>query len=234
VVIPCYNEAENIQLIMARFGNVIMREDVEVIFVNNGSTDNSRILFQELAPRYSFARIINIPVNQGYGHGIVSGLREARGSFIGWSHGDMQTDPGDTIRALDIIEAHHDREDIFIKGRRKGRPAIETFFTSCMSMFETLYLQTQLWDINAQPNVFHRQFFERWLNPPNDFSLDLYTLYLAHVCELEIIRFPVKFTPRKLGESKWDTGGFKSKYKFIRRTLDYSMKLKKELRTWNS
>ena len=48
-----------------------------------------------------------------------------------------------------------------------------------MSLFETIYIGKALWDINAQPNIFHRQFFEGWSNPPFDFSLDLYALYMS-------------------------------------------------------
>ena len=48
-----------------------------------------------------------------------------------------------------------------------------------MSLFETLLLRTRLWDINAQPTMFHRDFFASWDRPPHDFSLDLYAYYGA-------------------------------------------------------
>jgi hypothetical protein len=99
-----------------------------------------------------------------------------------------------------------------------------------MSIFETFYLWTNLWDINAQPNIFHRSFYESWENPPYDFSLDLYVLYMARKSNLIIKRFDVIFPERIHGESKWNTG-FKSKIKFIKRTLAFSKQLKKRLRT---
>ena len=54
VVVPCYNEENNIPLILERFGKLIKREDIEVILVNNGSTDNSAVVLEELLPRYPF------------------------------------------------------------------------------------------------------------------------------------------------------------------------------------
>ena len=48
-----------------------------------------------------------------------------------------------------------------------------------MSIFETILLRTFLYDINAQPTIFERSFYESWVNPPTDFSLDLYSFYLA-------------------------------------------------------
>lgn len=227
IVVPCYNEAENIPLILRRFGEVVKREDVEVILVNNGSTDSSAEILEDMLPKYTFARTVNVEVNQGYGYGILQGLKECQGDYIGWTHADMQTDPADLIKALEIIESHGNRKDIYVKGDRKGRPVFDQFFTSGMSFFETVYLKEKLYDVNAQPNVFHREFFESWENPPKDFALDLYTLYMARKAGLQIERFDVRFPERQYGESHWNNGSFKAKWKFIKRTLDFSIKLKR-------
>ena len=45
-----------------------------------------------------------------------------------------------------------------------------------------------LWDINAQPNLFPKSFFNSWTNPPFDFSLDLYVFNKAKKQKLNIIR----------------------------------------------
>ena len=105
------------------------RDDVEVVLVDNGSTDGSADVLAELLPRYPFARSVHVPVNPGYGSGILQGLRAARGAFLGWTHADMQTDPADVLRALDLVEAHGIHERVFVKGDRKGRPWIDQFFT---------------------------------------------------------------------------------------------------------
>lgn len=229
IVVPCYNEEENIPLILKRFDEVIQRDDIEVILVNNGSTDNSAQVLAELVPKYAFARTTLVEVNQGYGYGILQGLRQCSGEYIGWTHADMQTDPADILKALDIIEQQDGL--IFVKGNRKGRPLFDVFFTAGMSLFETCYLHEKLYDINAQPNIFPKVFYDSWENPPYDFSLDLYALYMARKKKLRVIRFPVLFPERIYGESKWNTG-LKSKWKFIKRTIDFSIKLKEDI--WNT
>ena len=97
IIIPCYNESKNIPLILEKFESVIKRDDVEVILVNNGSTDNSQMVLDELLPKYPFSKVVKVEVNQGYGFGITSGLCEAKGEFIGYTHADMQTDPADAL-----------------------------------------------------------------------------------------------------------------------------------------
>ena len=82
--------------------------------------------------------------------------------------------------------------------------------------------------INPKKYIFHRSFFENLDSIPNDFSLDLYLLYTAQKQGLDIIRFDVLFPDRLHGESSWNTG-FRSKWKFIKRTLEFSVKLKKDL-----
>lgn len=228
IVVPCYNEEKNIPLVLEKFQSVIKRDDVEVILVNNGSKDNSQLVLNELIPKYPFARTVLVEVNQGYGFGILSGLKEAKGDYIGWTHADMQTDPYDSIKALDLIESAGNPKNLFVKGNRKGRPIFDNFFTIGMSFFESVYMGVALWDINAQPNIFHKSLFASWKNPPFDFSLDLFALYSAKKKGFQVLRFPVIFPERLHGASSWNTG-LSSKWKFIKRTLDFSFKLKKEL-----
>ena len=161
IIVPCYNEEKNIPLILVKFNEIIDRDDIEVLLVNNGSTDNSKNIMNQLVPNFSFARVVTVENNQGYGFGITSGLKEAKGEFIGYTHADMQTDPADVLKALDIIEKQENPKNCYVKGDRKGRAIFDQFFTMGMSAFETIYLGKKLWDINAQPNIFHRSFFEK-------------------------------------------------------------------------
>lgn len=228
VVVPCYNEVKNIPLMLKRFQEVIKREDIEVVIVDNGSDDGSWQVLDRAVSCYSFARAIRIKENQGYGYGVMQGLKQCTGEFVGWTHADLQTDPGDLIKALNIIEANNNDNSLFVKGNRKGRPIFDQIFTIGMSIFETLYLRVNLCDINAQPNVFSRKFLLEWENPPKDFALDLYALYMARKLGLRIKRFEVTFPKRIHGSSHWNTD-IASKWRFIKRTVGYSRKLKKEI-----
>ena len=228
IVIPCYNESANIPTLLKRFSEVIGSRHIQVILVNNGSTDNTPEVLQMLLPQYLFAKSVYVPVNRGYGFGIIQGLREADGDYIGWTHADLQTDPKDVVRAYNIIKKYGD-EKIYIKGRRNGRTFFDNFFTKGMSLFESIYFRTSLRDINAQPNVFPKQFLTYCDNPPYDFALEIYALYMAKKYGLKVVRFAVEFQDRIYGKSKWNTGVL-AKLKFIKRTVKYSVDLKKTMR----
>ncbi|CRY55551.1 undecaprenyl phosphate 4-deoxy-4-formamido-L-arabinose transferase [Yersinia intermedia] len=227
LIIPCYNEAANLPLLLERCKAVARHPNVEVILVDNGSTDTSPEVLKQLLPQYLGCRSIRVEKNQGYGFGILAGLKAAKGEILGWTHADMQTDPQDFLRGLVFFEQKG--LDIFVKGKRYGRPWSDVFFTIGMSIFETFLLGKTLWDINAQPTLFSRSFFETWQDPPYDFSLDLYVYYQAKMSGLTTNRFPVRFGERANGVSHWNVN-WAAKRKFIGRTIEFSLQLKRTLK----
>jgi glycosyltransferase involved in cell wall biosynthesis len=226
LIIPCYNEAANLPLLLERCKELAARPDVEVVLVDNGSTDSTAQILENLVPKYPGCRSIRVEKNQGYGFGIMSGLKAAEGRILGWTHADMQTDPQDALLGLEYFGNHGD--EIFVKGRRYGRPFMDVVFTVGMSFFETILLARPMWDINAQPTMFSRRFFESWTAPPDDFSLDLYAYFQAQRYGLKVHRFPVRFGERAHGVSHWNVN-WAAKRKFIRRTVDFSLQLKKKI-----
>lgn len=226
LIIPCYNEEKNIPLLIDQSKQILKNDDYQLILVDNGSTDNSRHVLKKFESEYRNLKIINIEKNQGYGYGILEGLKNADGNILGWTHADLQTDPKDFMKGVEIFEKFGNK--IFVKGKRYGRPFGDTFFTIGMSIFESTLLGKKLWDINAQPTIFTKEFFDTLNNPPNDFSLDLYFYYSALKSKLKVHRFPVSFGERAFGTSHWNID-IKSKIKFIKRTINYSFNLRKNL-----
>jgi len=230
VVIPCYNEAKSLPELLQKCAAFMQNANMELVIVDNGSSDDTPRIIKEAKKKYPFLNPCRVDVNQGYGFGILSGLRHATGEYLCWTHADLQTDPADVQKGLELIGAlpPEEQKSVFVKGSRYGRPITDVLFTVGMSFFEILLLRKTLWDINAQPTMFHSAFLERWENPPHDFSLDLYAFYLARKFKLKTLRFPVRFGERVHGVSHWNVD-WKSKVKFIKRTLDFSFKLRKTL-----
>ena len=103
-------------------------------------------------------------------------------------------------------------------------------FTAGMSLFETLLLARPMRDINAQPTLFSRDFYRTWQSPPNDFSLDLFAYHQAPGRRPRGAALPVRFGERAHGVSHWNVN-WMAKWKFIRRTVAYSLQLKRTLKS---
>ena len=110
----------------------------------------------------------------------------------------MQTDPKDVITAYEYYlkaikqgEKGAQGQKIFVKGKRKNRRLLEAFFTFGMQIVTWLVLKKYLSDINAQPKLFSREFYQKFLSKdyPSDFSLDLFALYRAKTNGFKLLRF---------------------------------------------
>lgn len=224
VVLPCYNEALGLPALVARYEETGRGVPFELILVDNGSADETPQVLRELAVRHPFVRTVRVVKNQGYGNGILTGLRAARGETVAWSHADWQTDPADVFRAWDVYRQSSHPQRILVKGRRSGRRLADRFITWGMQATATLLLRTPMYEINAQPKLFHRDLLRALVDAPLDWSLDLYTLYAAKRCGWQVATFPVAFPPRQHGASNW-AASWKSKYRTIARSLRYLVKL---------
>jgi glycosyltransferase involved in cell wall biosynthesis len=224
VVLPCYNESRGLKAILDRYAEVGVGERFELILVDHGSTDDTPDVLRRLLPKYKFARSVRVEVNQGYGHGLFTGLQAAEGALLCWSHADMQTDPGDVFRALTIYRGAEDPQRTIIKGQRFGRRWSEQFVSWSMQTISTLFFWMRMQEINAQPKLFHRDLLVYLTRPPKDFNFDVYVLYKAKRHGWRVEAFPVKFPPRQYGVSNW-ASTWRSKIRTMRRSMFYMWRL---------
>ena len=229
LIIPCYNEEDNLPLLFIKLME-IQNKCHEIILVDNGSTDDTlKIIERVVKTNGPPLKLLKIKTNIGYGHGFMSGVRKASGQIIAWTHADLQTDPKDVINAYDLfLRAKLDHKFV-LKGKRKKRNLFDNLFTCMMSIISSVAFNVKLSDINAQPKMFRREFFEDIYNSPNDFSLDLFFLVKAIRKGYDILEFPVFFNNRRHGISKGG-GSILGKIKLTLRTLSYIYKLRFSLR----
>lgn len=122
IVVPVHNEAENIRPLVAEIFAVLGgREAVEVIYVDDGSTDDTlRRLRNEQSRWGDKLRILAHDVVCGQSAAIHSGVRAARNHWIATLDGDGQNDPSDIQRLLD--EARRaDSSNVMVIGHRVDR-----------------------------------------------------------------------------------------------------------------
>ena len=98
IVIPFFNEEPNVEAVLTGITNLFSSDSInyEIIAVNNGSTDKTGEIIEKICKSNSQVKIVYIPVNHGYGNGILEGLKIASGKFLGYADGDGQND-GESI-----------------------------------------------------------------------------------------------------------------------------------------
>lgn len=116
VIVPVYNEQDNIAELYERLTRVL-ENDVEFIFVDDGSSDETFARLQEIGRRDKRVRLIRFRRNFGQTAALSAGIDHARGQIIIPMDGDLQNDPADIPRLLEKINEGYD----VVSGWRKNR-----------------------------------------------------------------------------------------------------------------
>ena len=231
IVIPCYNEAASLESIYSKVNHCLnVCDKLQFILLNNGSEDSSQYIFSKLRSisSHSNLQFVSLSKNKGYGYGIKSCLPLAKGSYVGWTHGDNQTDIFDVIRfyslILDITSHSGVLPSLAFKGVRYARPVLDSFISASMSIIASIiYFPYMMSEINAQPSIYHSSLFQSLDHLPDDYNIDSYCWIRARLSNFSVYRIPVLFPPRKYGKSSWNFS-FISKIKFIYLQLSFLLK----------
>lgn len=119
VTIPIHNEGENLELLYNNLIRTLEASDLgfEIIFVNDGSDDNSEEILSSLAERDHRVKLIHLLRNYGQTCAMMAGFDHAKGDVIIAMDGDNQNDPADIPRLLKKMDQGYD----VVSGWRKER-----------------------------------------------------------------------------------------------------------------
>ena len=194
LVIPCYNEEGNINKLVDRCETFLKADEAELILVNNGSNDNTKKIILECCCLNTKIKLVDIKNNLGFGHGVCEGFKNAKNDILAYTHADLQTDPSDVLKG---VELYNDEQD-FIKGIRVEKiknewSLFDIFISYSMTIFTSLMMRAVMNDIHAQPVIFNKKLLKNLHFFPNDFMLDVWLYYKAKKNNYNIKRFPVIF-----------------------------------------
>jgi len=121
VIIPIWNECENVRELSRRIHCAVecLDIDYEILYIDDGSTDGTRDILEELDKEYACLRVIFLTRNFGQHPATLAGLKYARGKVIVTMDADLQNDPADIPRFLNELEKGYD----LVAGYRKERKA---------------------------------------------------------------------------------------------------------------
>ena len=131
IVVPCYNEEESLPLFyeeMSKVMDEMSQNDFELIFVNDGSRDNTLKEIKELRAKDKRVRYISFSRNFGKEAAMKAGLDYSTGDYVTLMDADLQDPPKMLPEMLNILEKEHYDCVGTRRVTRKGEPVIRSFF----------------------------------------------------------------------------------------------------------
>ena len=124
IVIPIYNEDENIQILYEKLKETLdpIKKEYEIVFVDDGSTDRTLPILEEIQAKDKRIVVLSLRRNFGQTAAFAAGFDFARGDVIVTMDGDLQNDPADIPKLLELI-----KDNDLVSGWRKKRK--DPFFT---------------------------------------------------------------------------------------------------------
>lgn len=220
---PFYNEEENVTRVIQDLEQAFTREgleDYEIIGVNNGSSDRTRTLLEGLQQKNSRITIVTVPVNQGLGHGILEGFRQARGEYVGFNCGDGQISAEDVVKIWrKLIRENLDLCKVKRVVRHDGfQRLVVSIFFNCLTR---LLFGVQSMDINGIPKILKREALERLELFSKDWFIDCELMIKATQQKLKIGEVEVEFLKRQGGSSHVN---WKAVQEFLKNLFAYRIK----------
>jgi glycosyltransferase involved in cell wall biosynthesis len=118
-VFPAYNDGGTIASMVAA-AEIALRavaRDYEIVVVNDGSSDYTAAILEEISARYPKLRVITHPSNQGYGAALRTGFSAAVKDWVFYTDGDAQYNP---LELVDLVDALHEGVDV-VNGYKRSR-----------------------------------------------------------------------------------------------------------------
>lgn len=154
LVLPAHNEEPNIRAVVEEATQVLPTAftGYEVIVVNDGSKDRTLEIAEQLASEDVHVRVVNHPVNRGYGAALTSGFNAARGDYIMFMDSDRQFDINDVHRLTPYVEDY----DIVAGYRiKRNDPAHRLLNAAIFGLAVRLMFDIQVRDIDCAFKIFH-------------------------------------------------------------------------------
>ena len=204
IIIPIFNEAESLPSLFkelkSEFGN---SSSVEIIFVNDGSTDSSQQSIERAILDNSAWKMINLYRNYGKSVALQAGIECSSGEIIGTLDADLQDDPKEIAKLIDLS----DKFDLVI-GWKKNRldPLEKRIASKIFNFFIRVFSGLKIKDSNTGIKIFKREVAD---------SLNLYggrhryIPLLAHQKNFSVGEVAVNHRKRKFGDSKYGSERYK-------------------------
>jgi len=200
IVIPVFNEEGNLPILIPKLIDVLgqFRSPYEVIFVDDGSTDESRRILKEYASKYPYIRILGLKGNRGLSTALYAGIKETRGKIIVTLDSDLQNDPMDIPKLLTYLDQYD-----MATGWRINRqdPWLKEISSKVANAVRNRISGEAIKDSACTLRAFKRECIQ---GIPVFDGMHRFLSTLVKMKGYRIIEVPVTHHPRRFGRSKYN------------------------------
>ena len=154
LVVPLYNEKANVPRVPTEIALALEEAGIcyELVLVNNGSQDDTGDRLAALAALNPRIQVVTVPVNQGYGWGVLCGLAQARGAYLGFMGGDGQI-RAEVIPAVFELARSGKVELAKVRRVRRGDGPLRALVSTVCNQLFPLLFPVGTRDINGTPKI---------------------------------------------------------------------------------
>jgi dolichol-phosphate mannosyltransferase len=197
VVIPLFNEEENVSILQSELRSALAGTDHEVIFVDDGSTDGTA----EKIERGPQTRVVRFERNAGQSAALYVGCKAARGAIIVMIDGDLQNDPADIPRLVAEIARG---ADMVCGYRTKRQDTLQKRIVSRVANFvRSRYAKDGIRDTGCTLKAMRRECVEVFVPFK---GMHRFMASFVKGAGYRIVEVPVNHRPRRFGHTKYGFG----------------------------
>ena len=200
VVIPLYNEEQNVAPLLAELSAILTSMPVphEVVLIDDGSTDGTFEVLRRIQKNHQHVRVVRFARNVGQTAAFAAGFAYARGQFIVTFDGDLQNDPADIPRLLEIARTH----DVVCGWRKDRKDDFLTRYVPSVIANQLIGLVSgvHVHDVGCSLKVFRAEVVKPLKLTP---GMHRYLPALASQLGDRVTEVVVNHRPRRFGHSKY-------------------------------
>jgi dolichol-phosphate mannosyltransferase len=219
IVIPTYNEAKNVEILLPELRNIFKHWDMEVIFIDDGSNDGTREYIRGQMKVSPNIKMIERPKLMGIGSALIEGYNLAQGKYIISVDSDLSFPLEDVHKIAQSLLS--DKYGMvlgsrYIAGSYYEAPNFEIFKKRAVSYFGNIFLRLttgiKVHDFSANCRGISGKVWRELSLESNDNFMLFETVWRVHKKGLAIAEVPVRFFDRRFGSSKLKLGSVMSKF----------------------
>jgi len=226
IIIPVFNEKNFLLKLFDQLKNFFNNDDVEIIFVDDGSTDGSYDILKNLKDKHEFKfifKLIKLDINSGKGKAIQTGLKNAVGTYVLLQDADLELDIKDAKEMFDMIVNNSDIKCIFGSRYLTGKLKKNNYFFNNLigkinSLIFNIFFSQSLSDVHCGLKILHKSVIEKIKLSVNDFGIEIDIASQVVRNNFFIYEFGVSYFFRSKAQGKKITwiDGLKSFYYLIK------------------